>query len=111
MIYEIHSNGQSWIDRDKLESALRYDREDMAQVIQSLMSDQTTKEEILGLSGVKLEVLADLLQEVSILIVVRYYMSPLCLAAHNLGLWKQSVPRGHVNATDAEDVNITSFSC
>ncbi len=72
MACEIHSNYQEWIHRYVFESALRYDREDMAQVMQSLMSDQTTKEEILGLSGYKLEVLTDLLQEVSIIVVVRY---------------------------------------
>lgn len=51
---------------------MSYDCEDMAQVIQNLMKDDTTKEEILGLSGYKLEVLTNLLQEVSILIVVEY---------------------------------------
>ncbi len=53
------------------ETVLDYDREDMAQVIQNLMSNQTTKEEILGLSCYKMEVLTDLLQDVSILIVVK----------------------------------------
>lgn len=72
MACETHSNCQMWIDHDVLESALRYDREDMAQVVQSLMSDQTTKEEILRLSGYKLKVLIELLLEVSILIVAMY---------------------------------------
>ncbi len=50
MTCETHSNCQMWIDYDEIESPLRFDREDMVQVIQNLMSDQTTKEEILGLS-------------------------------------------------------------
>ncbi len=70
MTCEIHSNYQPWIKIDKLESALRYDREDMAQVIQNLMSDQTTKEEVLGLQDDQIQVLIDLLQNVSLIVVI-----------------------------------------
>lgn len=43
----------------------------MAQVIQNLMNDQTTEEEIFCLSGNQLQVMIDLLQQVSSLVVVK----------------------------------------
>jgi hypothetical protein len=61
---------QMWINRGWIKSALKYDREDMAQVIQSLMSDQSTKEEILGLPDDQLQVLIDLLQNVGSIVVI-----------------------------------------
>lgn len=48
---------------------MNYDREDMVQVIENLMNDQTAKEEILGLPDDQLQVLIDLLQNVSTFVV------------------------------------------